>query len=238
MLNNVLSAGGNSVAIANSGTFNVNNGSQTVGPITGNGSFNVTGTATATAPSIAQVAANIGPAATLNLTGPGAVASNLAVANSGNLNITGGSHTVGAVGTVTQNINGYQLLPTIGAVTVSGSGSSLTGQINQSALTINNGASVVLTGPNVSQNFGQTLSAVSSLNISGTIGAWSSKLDVGRRGSISPREAPRPSLTRSNKVRISSATCLLGRGREASPALPPPPTPASMLSATSIWGTA
>ena len=84
-------------SVANSGTFNLTTGTQTIGAITGNGSFNVTGSATVIVPSIVQGSASIAPNATLNLTGPGAVANSLTLANSGNLDITGGTHTVGSL---------------------------------------------------------------------------------------------------------------------------------------------
>ncbi len=184
VLNNVLSAGGNSVAIANNGTFNVNNGLQTVGAITGSGAFNVTGTATATAPSIVQNGASVAPGATLNLSGPGAVAASLALANSGSLNVTGGSHTVGTVGNLTLDGSGFQTLPTAGDTTVSGGAKLSAGHIYQNSLTINQGGAVALTAP----NFNNTpyLSAVSSLSLAGSSGAWTSNLDVGQNGILIP----------------------------------------------------
>ena len=90
-LNNVLSAGGNSVAINNGGTFNVNNGYQTVGAITGGGAFNVTGTATASAPSISQGSASVASGATLNINGAGIAAPSMTISNAGTVNVTGGT---------------------------------------------------------------------------------------------------------------------------------------------------
>ena len=166
VLNNVLSAGGNSVAVVNNGTFNVNNGSQTVGAITGNGSFNVTGTATASAPSIVQSAANVGSSATLNLTGPGAVASSLLLANSGNLNVTGGSHTINAISAA--DVNG---LP-VGTTTVSG-GTLAASQVYQGTLNANPGGTIQLTTP---AGIGNIDNVVNTLNMNG------GKLDVQSSG--------------------------------------------------------
>ena len=167
VLNNVLSAGGNSVAITNNGTFNVNNGSQTVGPITGNGTFSVTGTASATAPSIVQSAASVGPNATLTLTSPGAVATSLVLTNSGQLNVTGGSHTVGVVGTAGSNV---------GATSVSGAGATLSAaQLYQNSATASNGGTIVLTAP--------TSGNLSTFN---SVTVQTGKIDVGQSGFYLP----------------------------------------------------
>jgi len=184
VLNNVLSAGGNSVAIVNNGTFNVYNGLQTVGAISGStsGTFNVANTATVTAPCISQGKASVASGATLNLTGPGVAANSLALANSGSLNVTGGSHAMGAIGTLTLDASGFQTLPTNGTTTVTGGGVVLSaGQVYQNSLNINNGAKVALTGGNFTQGLGY-ISAVSGLSISGA----TSFLDVGSSGILIP----------------------------------------------------
>ncbi len=155
VLNNVLYDGTHAVAIANSGTFNVNAGTQTVGAITGNGAFNVTSTATAFAPSISQSTAGIGPNATLNLTGPGAVANSLILANSGNLNVTGGTHTVGTLGDVV----GFS---TAGTTSVSNGGTLIaTAGLYQDTLNLNPAGRLNLTNTNVLTN------AVNNLNFHG-----------------------------------------------------------------------
>ena len=152
VLNNVLYDGTHAVAVANSGTFNVNAGTQTVGAITGNGTFNVTSTATVFAPSISQSAAFVFPAATLNLTGPGAVANSLILANSGNLNVTGGTHTVGTLGNS----------PTAGTTSVSNGGTLIaTAGLYQGTLNLNPAGRLNLTNTNVLTN------GVNNLNING-----------------------------------------------------------------------
>ena len=241
VLSNVLcnnqSPTGTAVAIVNSGTFNVNAGTQTVGAITGNGAFNVTGTATASAPSIIQSSASVASGATLNLTGPtGAVATGLALNNSGQLNITGGSHTVATLGALTLDANGNQTLPTVGTTTV-GTGASLTAaQIYQNAVNINQGAAVVLTGSNFNTAYS---SAASSLNIAG-----GPALDglAGRRPERHLHSLRRlghdlrPDQPRRRRVRLTVPQP--GAARAALPARLPPPTRQPMRSDIATWATA
>ena len=185
VLSNGATAGGLAVPIANNGTFNVKAGLQAVASISGTGSTNVNGTASLTVNSggIVQNSASVASGATLNLAGSGAVASNLVLANAGNLNVTGGSHAVNTVGTLTLDASGNQTLPTTGTTTVTGAGITLSaGQIYQNAININNGASVVLTGPNLN-TAPYTLSAASSLNIDSNP---ASKLDVNKSGIYLP----------------------------------------------------
>jgi hypothetical protein len=171
----VLSANGNSVAIANNGTFNVNNGLQTVGPISGNGVFNVTGTATVSAPSMAQGSASVASAATLNLTGPGASSPSLTIANSGTLNVTGGSlHTAASIG-VDPALGGN----TNGNLNVTGAGTKLSaGQVFQNNVNVGAGATLALTAATSAD-----YSTVNSLTLAGSFGGnWNSRLDVGASG--------------------------------------------------------
>ena len=101
--------------------------------------------------------ASIGPDA-LNLTGPGGVASNVTLWNSGSLNVTGGTHTVAAVGDVTN-------FTTLGTTTVSNA-TLKAAALFQAALNLNAGGEIVLTGPS---GYGNNNNYVNTLNLNGGV---------------------------------------------------------------------
>ena len=114
------------------------------------GTFNVTGAATASAPSIVQNSVSVAPAATLNLTGPGCRGQHLAVANSGNLNVSGGSHTVNTIGDVVN-------YTTAGTTSVGGGGKLVANTVVQDTLNVNPAGTIVLTAPATQPSFVNTL---------------------------------------------------------------------------------
>ncbi len=171
VLNNVLSAGGNSVAIINSGTFNVNAGTQTVGAITSDapGTFNVTSTATVNTPSIQQGTASVASGATLNITGPGALAPSMVLANSGVVNLSSGTQSASTVGTSAgQNV---------GSVILSAPSELEANEVYQNSITIDAGAKLALTATHTAP-----VSTATTLSIAGATGAWTGDLDVGQSG--------------------------------------------------------
>ncbi len=126
--------------------------------------------------------------ASLTVAGGGLVTLANSNTYSGATTVTAGTLTlVNALGALTTN-GTNQTLPTaaFANTTVSGAGACLSApQIYQNALNISNGGSVTLTGSTFITP-GSQLSAVSSLNISGTTGAWTGKLDVGQSGILVP----------------------------------------------------
>ncbi len=98
--------------------YTLSGGTITVGTISGAGS--------------ATISTNV-----LNLTGPGGVANNVTLFNSGNVNVTGGTHTVAALGDVVS-------YTTAGTTTVSNA-TLKAGALYQDTLNINAGGAIALT---------------------------------------------------------------------------------------------